>query len=146
MEALHCLLYGSRMSSSLTGHHNYQQQCLSLNTGSLVFCCLPHNYQFPNPCPYILLHSLLVCPEVGGILLQTVHINFYHLASYPNIQQYSENYIYIYIYIYIHRVSQEECARLRESVPYVKLYRYNPKHLFPKLNGYGDNGQRSLKL
>ena len=45
-----------------------------------------------------------------------------------------------------YRVSQEECARLRESVPYVKLYRYNPKHLYPKLNGYGDNGQRSLKL
>ena len=43
-------------------------------------------------------------------------------------------------------VSQEECARLRESVPYVKVYRYNPKHLNPKLNGYGDNGQRSLKL
>ena len=55
-------------------------------------------------------------------------------------------YIYIYIYIYVYRVSQEECARLRESVPYVKLYRYNPKHLYPKLNGYGDNGQRSLKL
>ena len=32
------------------------------------------------------------------------------------------------------------------SVPYVKVYRYNPKHLYPKLNGYGDNGQRSLKL
>jgi len=46
----------------------------------------------------------------------------------------------------IYRVSQEECARLRESVPYVKLYRYNPKHLHPKLNGYGDNGQRSLKI
>jgi len=46
----------------------------------------------------------------------------------------------------IYRVSQEECARLRESVPYVKLYRYNPKHLYPKLNVYGDNGQRSLKL
>ena len=43
-------------------------------------------------------------------------------------------------------VSQEESARLRESVPFVKLYRYNPKHLYPKLNGYGDNGQRSLKL
>ena len=41
---------------------------------------------------------------------------------------------------------QEECARLPESVPYVKLYRYNPKHLNPKLNGYGDNGQRSLKI
>jgi len=46
----------------------------------------------------------------------------------------------------LYRVSQEECARLRESVPYVKLYRYNPKYLYPKLNGYGDNGQRSLKL
>ena len=45
----------------------------------------------------------------------------------------------------MYRVSQEECARLQESVPYVKVYRYNPKHLYPKLNGYGDNGQRSLK-
>ena len=44
----------------------------------------------------------------------------------------------------VYRVSQEECARLRESVPYVKLYRYNPKHLCPKLNGYGDNGQRKV--
>ena len=54
--------------------------------------------------------------------------------------------VYIYIYIYIYRVSQEERTNLREGVPYVKLYRYNPKHLYPKLNGYGDNGQRSLKL
>jgi len=46
----------------------------------------------------------------------------------------------------IYRVSQEEGTKLRESVPYVKIYRYNPKHLYPKLNGYGDNGQRSLKL
>jgi len=46
----------------------------------------------------------------------------------------------------IYRVSQEECARIREDVPYVKVYRNNPKHLCPKLNGYGDNGQRSLKL
>jgi len=47
---------------------------------------------------------------------------------------------------HIYRVSQEERAKLREGVPYVKLYRYNPKHLYPKLNGYGDNGKRSLKL
>ena len=46
--------------------------------------------------------------------------------------------------IYIYRVSQEECARLREGVPYVKVYRYNPKHLCPKLNGYGDNCQRKM--
>ena len=44
----------------------------------------------------------------------------------------------------LYRVSQEECARFRESVPYVKVYRYNPKHLRPKLNGYGDNGQRKV--
>jgi len=43
-------------------------------------------------------------------------------------------------------VSQEEWTKLGESVPYVELYRYNPKHLYPKLKGYGDNGQRSLKL
>ena len=48
--------------------------------------------------------------------------------------------------IKIHRMSQEDYARLLEDVPYVKVYRYNPKHLCPKLNGYGDNGQRSLKL
>ena len=53
--------------------------------------------------------------------------------------------IYIYIYI-IYRVSLELRSLLRESVPYVKLYRYNPKHLYPTLNGYGDNGPRSLKL
>ena len=52
-------------------------------------------------------------------------------------------YIYIYIYIYIHRVSQEERTKLRESVPYVKLYRYNTKHLCPKLNGW-DNCQIKL--
>ena len=47
-------------------------------------------------------------------------------------------------FIYIYRVSQEECARLREGVPYVKVYWYNPKHLCPKLNGYGDNGKRKV--
>ena len=43
-----------------------------------------------------------------------------------------------------YRVFQEECARFRESVPYVKVYRYNPKHLYPKLNVYGDNGHRKV--
>ena len=46
----------------------------------------------------------------------------------------------------LYRVSQKECARLREGVPYVKVYRYNPKHLCPNLNGYVDNGERSLKV
>ena len=29
----------------------------------------------------------------------------------------------------IYRVFQGECATLRENVPYVKIHRYNPKHL-----------------
>jgi len=41
----------------------------------------------------------------------------------------------------IYRVSQEERTKLREGVPYVKLYRYNPKHLCPKLNNFRDNGK-----
>ena len=44
----------------------------------------------------------------------------------------------------IYRVSHELRSLLRESVLYVKIYRYNPKHLCPKLNGYGDNGQRKV--
>ena len=44
----------------------------------------------------------------------------------------------------VYRVSQKEWTKLRESVPYVELYRYNPKHLYPKLNGYGDNGHRKV--
>ena len=55
-------------------------------------------------------------------------------------------YIYIYRAPYIYRVSQEGRTKVREGVPYVNVYRYNPKHLYPKLNGYGDNGKRSLKV
>jgi len=44
------------------------------------------------------------------------------------------------------QVSQEECARLREGVPYVKVYRYNPEHLCPKLNGYGDMAREKCGL
>jgi len=51
-----------------------------------------------------------------------------------------EHFCIVYIYI------EEERTRLREGVPYVKLYRKTPKHLYSKLNGLGDNGQRSLKL
>jgi hypothetical protein len=46
--------------------------------------------------------------------------------------------------IHIYRLSQEECARLRESVPYVIIYRENTKHLYPKLNCYGDNVHRKV--
>ena len=44
----------------------------------------------------------------------------------------------------IYSVSRGECAGFRENVPYVKVHRYNPKHLYPKLNGYGDNSERKV--
>ena len=44
----------------------------------------------------------------------------------------------------LYRESQEEWTKFREGVPYVKIYRYNPKHLYPKLNGYGDKGQKKV--
>ena len=65
---------------------------------------------------------------------------------YIHIDENTLTYIYTHICIhtYIYGVFQEECARLRESVPYVKVYRFNPKNLCPKLNGYGDNDQRKV--
>ena len=48
------------------------------------------------------------------------------------------------LYDKLYRVLQEERTRLREGVPYVKLYRKTPKHLSPKFNGYGDIGQRKV--
>jgi len=41
--------------------------------------------------------------------------------------------LYVMMYVCIYRVSQEECARLREGVPYVKVYRHNPKHICPEI-------------
>ena len=79
------------------------------------------------------------------IILDTIRLNRLHWFGHV-LRMEKNIYIYIYTHTHTYRMSQEECARLREGVPYVKVYRYNPQHLCPKLNGYGDNGQRSLKL
>ena len=82
----------------------------------------------------------------------SIHPSIY-LSIHPSvclfIHVYSCVCVCVCVYIYTHthciyRVSQEERTKLREGVPYVKLYRYNPKHLYPKLNGYGDNGQTKV--
>jgi len=80
---------------------------------------------------------------------ELLHPHISHFHSVPKqpgkvAQKYSRYDLNQLLQWIIYRVSQEECARLRESVPYVKLYRYNPKHLSPKLNGYGDNGKRKV--
>ena len=70
------------------------------------------------------------------------------LPIMPLIKQNSTHNIYIYIHTHTHththRVFRGECARLRENVPYIKVHRYNLKHLHQKLNGYGDNGERKV--
>jgi len=58
--------------------------------------------------------------------------------------EYTNMAVYNTTIYFVYRVSQEECEILRESVPYVKLCRYNPKHLYPKLDGYGVNGHRKV--
>ena len=50
---------------------------------------------------------------------------------------------YVRTYVYT-ECPRGECARPRENVPYIKVHRYNPKHLYPKLNGYGNNGERKV--
>jgi len=100
------------------------------------------------------LSLILQTPAQKVLTLHTHTVQLFYcsmnlLNIYSNILHKVSGYKILNIYCKlsgIYRVSQEECEILRESVPYVKLYRYNPKHLYSKLNGYGDNGQRSLKL
>jgi len=75
----------------------------------------------------------------------TVFYRNLHFITFEHVITSFHIYIYIYIYIYIHRVSQEERTKLREGVPYVKLYRYNPKHLYPKFDCYGDIEHRKVR-
>jgi len=54
------------------------------------------------------------------------------------------SHIDIYIYLFLYRVSPAESTRLRENVPQVKIHQCNQKHLYPKLNDYGDKGERKV--
>jgi len=105
------------------------------------------SYYFCNIIYPSVSKCLKLCRNQPHLIIAVFYVSFFNFLK---LAQISKGHIcpvtthYIYIYIYRYRVSQEECARLRESVPYVKLYQYNPKHLCPKLNGYGDNGQRKV--
>jgi len=89
----------------------------------------------------ILTNKVIYASVKKPTVIETVRLN--RLYWFGHVQRMEGNRITKRV---LCRVSQEECEILRQSVPYVKLYRYNPKHLYPKLNVYGDNGQRSLKL
>ena len=94
--------------------------------------------------------TLLLYERLNIVAYRMIQIIWTNIKLNEKFEDYSdcvenENF-YIIMPTALYRVSQEERAKLREGVPYVKLYRYNPKHLYRKLNGYGDNGKRSLKL
>jgi len=98
----------------------------------------------PVPVPVPVPVFSFIWPDITGLyfcILQIQVFNENQVSGYHN-----KGVLLFCPYIYIYRVSQEECSIRREGVPYVKVHRYNPKHLCPKLNGYVDNGQRSLKL
>ena len=71
-------------------------------------------------------------------LIRTITFTVKKYVQFPNV-------FLAILFVSLCRVSRGECARLRENVPYVKVHRYNPKHLYPKLNGYGDNGERKVR-
>ena len=77
-------------------------------------------------------------PNQDGNKLQRKKILSFICSIYNNNQR---NISTIYEYI---QVSHELRSLLRESVPYVKIYRYNPEHLCPKLNCYGHNGNKKV--
>ena len=61
--------------------------------------------------------------------LQVTLLHFSHDRSSWSPSFSSTTFQDIQVCVSIYRVSQEEWTKLRESVPYVELYRYNPKHL-----------------
>jgi len=105
------------------------EQCYILCQNSVIYCVWTLLYIASEHCYILCLNTVIYC--VWFCVWTLLYIV-------------SEHCYILRLNTVICRVSQEECARLREVVPYVKVYRYNPKHLCPKWNGYGDNGQRKV--
>jgi len=87
--------------------------------------------------PNISSSNYITCKELTNVFTQTLQKSVERFGSWHTQKNRQ-------VLLSLYRVSQDECARIREGVPYVKIYRYNPKHLCLKLNGYGDNGQRKV--
>ena len=106
--------------------------------------CYTHAPYWPAPLYNIFPHYLIN----GTIFEKKKLLNTKCVFWFP-LQLLSETFLIIKrnerdMIKHVYRMSQEEWTKLRESVPYVELYRYNPEHLYPKLNGYGDNGHRKV--
>ena len=83
--------------------------------------------------------------QSGMILLCFIFLSSQCMKIDENIYIYTHTHTHTHTYICIHTgCPRGECARLQQNVPYIKVHRSNPKHLYPKLNGYGDNGERKV--
>ena len=105
-------------------------------------CCIDNVPLFLNSLNVIQLCSVLDSKPNFVIILISL---FICICFVVDVNRMKVNITHQLMHFYIQGVPGE-WTKLRESVPYVELYQYNPKHLYPNLNGYGDNGQRILKL
>ena len=120
------LRYQHVLSQSKCSQHFMESESSSLCSQHLATCLYPGPAQSSaSPPSFLFLSRLLIY----------IYICIYICVCI---------YIYIQTHTHIYRVYQEEWTKLWESVPYVELYRYNPKHLYLKLKGYGDNGHRKV--
>jgi hypothetical protein len=131
-------------------HLPHYQPCHSHQHANVPRYCTVSPWDTPTPTPTTDKHCRvpIMLPQTHNCAYRTVEVIWQQNCKLAVVC------IYLHIHtvmntailqlVAIYRMSQEECARLRESVPYVKVYRYSPKHLYAKLNGYGDNGQRKV--
>ena len=109
-----------------------------------ALCLLPYQFTSSFLCWQLSSHYCS-CILVVWMILQVRHESVNTPVRHTSVNTPSSHERHVVrTWLAVYRGSQEERTKLRESVPYVKLYRYNPKHLYPKLNGYGDNGQRKV--
>ena len=66
-----------------------------------------------------MIEKCIVCRKIAVVRFENYTDVQGILVLHTNIPTYTK----IHKKIYLYRVSKEECARFRESVPYVKLYR-----------------------
>ena len=126
MANAHCMLYtsGWRHELRISNTYSFATATMIARTFFIVRCI----------CTLLVLLTTftdhLTCVQTLVLVLRIFLANAEDFASQASKAIHASpgcNTQKVYIYIYIYRVSQEECARLREGVPYVKVYRYNPK-------------------
>ena len=120
--------------------------CMCVCVSVSVYVCM---YVWMYVCMHVCMYIHMYVWTVYVYMYVCMYVCMYELCMRVCVCMYVCTYVCMYVCmyvwtIYVYRVSQEECEILQEGVPYVKLYRYNPKYLYPKLNGYGDNGQRKV--